>query len=169
MAAMVNDPRLEEVQAEMEALSRQIRKVEANTDAVEAAIAGRGTFRGYYGEDVFLKHNLRTVQREMMKQLRRQERKLVIRRSTLLAQAAQAAQATTPPPTPQPKGGKRPRRVKKTRAANRLFEKENIKEQLACLLFVGDGTTSSRKSTRSRGPQLQPLKLEQAPEERDPD
>lgn len=75
---------LQQVQVELDDIIKQIVKVQANSTAVEAAIAGKGTYRGYSGEDVFLKHNLWAVQKEMMKQLRRQERKLVKQKVQLL-------------------------------------------------------------------------------------
>ncbi len=75
---------LQHVQDELDEIVNQIVKVQANSTAVEAAIAGKGTYRGYSGEDVFLKHNLWAVQKEMLKQLRRQERKLVKEKVQLL-------------------------------------------------------------------------------------
>lgn len=83
---MGDNPKLQQLQVEIDDVAKQIVKVLANSTAVEAAIAGNGTYRGYSGEDVFLKHNLWAVQREMMKQLRRQQRKLEKQKSQLLQQ-----------------------------------------------------------------------------------
>lgn len=90
---------LQEVRVEIAGVVKQIGRVEFNSNAVEAAIAGKGTYRGYSGEDVFLKSNLRVVQREMMKQLRRRERSLTHRKRKLEANLGLAALATQ---TPQP-------------------------------------------------------------------
>lgn len=76
---------LPELEKELAAVSKQIGKVEMNAVAVEDAIAGHGTYRGYSGEDVFLRHNLRVVQREMVKQLRRKERDLKSRKRQLVS------------------------------------------------------------------------------------
>lgn len=75
---------IQELQKEIDAVSKQMQKVEANSKAVESAIVVEGTFRGYRGEDLFLKHNLGTVQEEMMKQLMRKQKRLNIRRRELL-------------------------------------------------------------------------------------
>lgn len=80
----MSEASLQRVQVELDEIVNQIVKVQANSTAVEAAIAGKGTYRGYSGEDVFLKHNLWAVQKEMLKQLRRQERKLVKEKVQLL-------------------------------------------------------------------------------------
>lgn len=84
---------LTEIQAEMDAVAKQIVKVDANSRAVEAAISGQASFRGYSGEDVFLKNNLQAVQKEMMKQLRRREQSLANQKRELLKRATQT---TTP-------------------------------------------------------------------------
>lgn len=81
----MENPELKEVEKELVGVQRQLAKVEANSRAVDAAIAGQGTYRGYSGEDCFLKDNLRVVQKEMLKQLRRKERGLDRRRQELLA------------------------------------------------------------------------------------
>lgn len=73
-----------QIERELAAIAKQILKVEMNAVAVETAIAGRGTYRGYSGEDVFLKNNLRVVQKEMIKQLRRKERNLKSRKYQLI-------------------------------------------------------------------------------------
>lgn len=88
---------LREVRVEIAAVVKQIDRVEFNSNAVEAAIAGKGTYRGYSGEDVFLKSNLRVVQREMMKQLRRTERSLTHRKRRLEAKLGLAELASQNP------------------------------------------------------------------------
>lgn len=95
--AMGDNPKLHQLQAELDNVAKQIIKVLANSTAVEAAIAGNGTYRGYSGEDVFLKHNLWAVQKEMMKQLRRQERRLEKQKAQLLQQASPAVGGEDPP------------------------------------------------------------------------
>lgn len=99
---MGDNPKLQQLQVEIDDVAKQMIKVLANSTAVEAAIAGNGTYRGYSGEDVFLKHNLWAVQKEMMKQLRRQQRKLEKQKSQLLQQAS---------PAPPTAGGEGPLRV----------------------------------------------------------
>lgn len=81
----MEEPELKKVEKELSGVKRQLAKVEANTRAVDAAIAGQGTYRGYSGEDCFLKDNLRVVQKEMLKQLRRKERGLDRLRRELMA------------------------------------------------------------------------------------
>lgn len=78
------EAKLEKVESELDDVVKQVAKVVANSNAVEAAIAGKGTYRGYSGEDVFLKNNLWAVQKEMLKQLRRKQRKLVKQKQQLL-------------------------------------------------------------------------------------
>ena len=75
---------LQQVESELDDVAHQVMKVQANSAAVEAAIAGKGTYRGYSGEDVFLKNNLWAVQKEMLKQLKRKERKLAQQKEQLL-------------------------------------------------------------------------------------
>ena len=72
------------LQAEIDAVAKQMQTVEANSKAVESAIVAKGTFRGYHGEDLFLKHNLGTVQAEMVKQLLRRDRGLNVQKRELL-------------------------------------------------------------------------------------
>lgn len=84
---------LKEIEKELASIENQIVKVEANSLAVDNAIAGRGTYRGYSGEDCFLKDNLRVVQREMMKQLKRKARGLNCRKRQLLTRAASVSSA----------------------------------------------------------------------------
>lgn len=96
---VIDGAKLQEVQAEIDAVVKQIKRVEFNSNAVEAAIAGHGTYRGYSGEDVFLKNNLSVVQKEMMKQLKRKERSLTHKRQKLEVELG-IARAT--PPVPQP-------------------------------------------------------------------
>lgn len=88
MDCPTNYSTLPEIEKELAAVSKQIEKVEMNAAAVEAAIAGVGTYRGYSGEDVFLKHNLRVVQQIMVKQLRGKERGFQNQRRQLLSQLA---------------------------------------------------------------------------------
>lgn len=96
---MGDNPKLRQLQIELDDVGKQIVKVLANSSSVEAAIAGNGTYRGYSGEDVFLKHNLWAVQKEMMKQLRRQQRKLEKQKAQLLQQIS---------PVPRVVGGEDP-------------------------------------------------------------
>lgn len=96
---MGDNPKLQQLQLEIDDVTKQIMKVLANSSSVEAAIAGNGTYRGYSGEDVFLKHNLWAVQKEMMKQLRRQQRKLEKQKAQLLQQVS---------PVPPAVGGEDP-------------------------------------------------------------
>lgn len=95
--AMGDNTKLQQLQAKLDDVAKQIIKVLANSTAVEAAIAGNGTYRGYSGEDVFLKHNLWAVQKEMMKELRRQERKLEKQKAQLLQQTSPAVGGEDPP------------------------------------------------------------------------
>lgn len=81
----MGDPTIQEIEKELAAVVKQIGKVETNASAVEAAIAGHGTYRGYSGEDVFLKNNLRVVQKEMMKQLQRKQKGLITKKHQLLS------------------------------------------------------------------------------------
>lgn len=92
---MATEAMLRQIQGAIEDVEKEVAKVLANSAAVEAAIAGTGTFRGYSGEDVFLRHNLWTVQKEMLKQLRRKERKLAKQKLQLLQQMPSQQQ---PPP-----------------------------------------------------------------------
>lgn len=92
--AVEDDASLREVHVAIAAVMKQINRVECNSNAVEAAIAGKGTYRGYSGEDVFLKSNLRIVQKEMMKQLRRRERSLKHRKRGLEAKLGMVAPAS---------------------------------------------------------------------------
>ncbi|CAM9893904.1 unnamed protein product [Ectocarpus sp. 6 AP-2014] len=96
---MTSDTQLQQLQLEIDDVSKQVTKVLINSSAVEAAIAGKGTYRGYSGEDVFLKHNLWAVQKEMLKQLRRRERKLAKQKLQLLQRMEQqplpVAESTT--------------------------------------------------------------------------
>ncbi|CAM9143068.1 unnamed protein product [Ectocarpus sp. 4 AP-2014] len=109
---MTSDAQLQQLQLEIDDVSKQVTKVLINSSAVEAAIAGKGTYRGYSGEDVFLKHNLWAVQKEMLKQLRRRERKLEKQKLQLLQRMEQQ-----PPPTAESTttstGGGRPEPVAK--------------------------------------------------------
>lgn len=89
----MGEPELKEIEKELTSIEKQIDNVEANSVAVDNAIAGRGTYRGYSGEDCFLKDNLRVVQREMMKQLKRKARGLNYRKRQLLTRAASANSA----------------------------------------------------------------------------
>lgn len=98
--SMEGHANLQEVRVEIAAVVKQIDRVEFNSNAVEAAIAGKGTYRGYSGEDVFLKSNLRVVQREMMKQLRRRERSLTHRKRRLEAKLGLAALESQNPQPP---------------------------------------------------------------------
>lgn len=93
----MSDSRLQQVQSELDDVAKQVMKVQANSAAVEAAIAGKGTYRGYSGEDVFLKHNLWAVQKEMLKHLKRKERELAKQKVYLL-------QSTSPHQQPLPIG-----------------------------------------------------------------
>lgn len=54
-------------------------KVQADSAAVEAAIEGKGTYRGFSGEDVFLKEHLCVFRKDMLKQLKRKEQQLLQR------------------------------------------------------------------------------------------
>lgn len=83
---------LQALQAEIDAVAKQMQKVEANSKAVESAIVVKGTFRGYRGEDLFLKHNLGTVQEEMMKQLMRKQKGLDNRRRELLGRCGSGSE-----------------------------------------------------------------------------
>lgn len=80
----MSDSTLQQVESELDDVAKQVAKVQASSAAVEAAIAGKGTYRGYSGEDVFLKHNLWAVQKEMLKQLKRKESKLAKQKVQLL-------------------------------------------------------------------------------------
>lgn len=95
----MSDSKLQQVQRELDDVAKQVIKVQANSAAVEAAIAGKGTYRGYSGEDVFLKNNLWAVQKEMLKQLKRKERKLAKQKVQLL----QHISPQPPPPTGEKK------------------------------------------------------------------
>lgn len=95
----VDGAKLQEVLAEIDAVSNQINRVEFNSSAVEAAIAGHGTYRGYSGEDVFLKNNLSVVQKEMMKQLKRRKRGLMNQKRILEVDVGIVGPAS---PAPQP-------------------------------------------------------------------
>lgn len=86
----------DELQLEIEQVMKQIRKVQVNSDSVEAAIAGRGTYRGYSGEDVFLKNNLRLVQAQKMTQLQQRQRQLV----EMKAKRPKSAVPSPPPASP---------------------------------------------------------------------
>lgn len=81
---MSESSKLQQVEIELDDVATQIMEVQANSEAVEAAIAGKGTYRGYSGEDVFLTHNLSVVQKEILKQLKRKERTLAKQKVHLL-------------------------------------------------------------------------------------
>lgn len=75
---MVDGINIQALQKEIDAVAKQMKKVEANSKAVESAIVVEGTFRGYRGEDLFLNHNLGTVKGEMIKHLARKKKGLNI-------------------------------------------------------------------------------------------
>lgn len=99
----MSDSQLQQIQSELDHVAQEVMEVQANSAAVEAAIAGKGTYRGYSGEDVFLKHNLWPFQKEMLKQLKLKEKNLAKQKLQLLQRISPQQQ---PPSLGEKVGGR---------------------------------------------------------------